>query len=148
MYARRAAARRQERLAFHSGRRMRHSSASSASHAGFGRVATDLGTCLPSKFRYPAIPVEVWVGPDGKANLTRGLGFYDQCSGDTFTVDIKVQECLRDRLSAWRWLVIDTCPQLTSDQYYVVSAVRPSSRMRAQRVAGLPKWTRTGCVGG
>jgi len=106
---------------------------------------TDLGACVPASFPYEAIPVEIRVAPDGTAR--QELGFYDQCSGETFIVDESVQRCLRAQLTKWRWAVIETCPEMPSDQYFVATALRPSGRTPKREVSGLPQWTGMGCVG-
>jgi hypothetical protein len=110
-------------------------------------MPADLGECLPSSFPYAAIPIQVWISPEG---MSRGsLAFYDQCSGKTYAVPEPVQACLREKLSRWRWLVTTCGDDQTPrrDQEYLVQAVRPK-RSVPKSLVQFPAWTRSyGCVG-
>jgi hypothetical protein len=105
----------------------------------------DLGTCLSASFPYEAIPVEVRVAADGTARP--GLGFYDQCSGETFSVDEPTKRCLEAKLSKWRWLVLSVCPEVPMDQYFVARANRPTRAPPSREASRFERWTGSGCVG-
>jgi hypothetical protein len=107
---------------------------------------TDLGDCLPATFPYESIPVEVQVAPDGTARP--GLGFYDQCSGDTFTVDEATTRCLEAKLARWRWVVLNPCRERTMYGQSVVRAIRPApTPPKRVQASTLPRWTGLGCGG-